>query len=83
MSVLPRPSLSCDRAREWASLRLDGELSQLEGAMLASHVDRCAECRTVVAEIEAFTRSSATPRPCRSAGRSRSRAAMRQCAPPA
>ena len=56
MSVLPRPSLPCDRAREWASLRLDGELSQLEGAMLVSHLDRCATCRTVVAEVEAFTR---------------------------
>jgi predicted anti-sigma-YlaC factor YlaD len=55
MSVLPRPSLPCERAREWASLRLDGELSQLESAMLASHLARCAECHAVVAQTEAFT----------------------------
>jgi predicted anti-sigma-YlaC factor YlaD len=55
MSVLPRPSLPCERAREWASLRLDGELSQLESAMLESHLARCAACHEVVFQTEAFT----------------------------
>ena len=55
MSVLPRPSLPCERAREWASLRLDGELSQLESAMLESHLARCAACYEAVVQTEAFT----------------------------
>ena len=55
MSVLPRPSLPCERAREWASLRLDGELSQLESAMLESHLARCAACNDVVFQTEALT----------------------------
>jgi predicted anti-sigma-YlaC factor YlaD len=55
MSVLPRFSASCDRAREWASLRLDCELSQLEGALLDAHLDRCGDCRAVAAESSAIT----------------------------
>ncbi|MDX6476048.1 MAG: putative zinc-finger, partial [Gaiellaceae bacterium] len=37
----------CARARFWASLRLDGELSELEGALLDAHLARCDECRVV------------------------------------
>lgn len=37
----------CARARFWASLRLDGELSELEGALLDAHLARCAACREV------------------------------------
>jgi predicted anti-sigma-YlaC factor YlaD len=37
----------CERARFWASLRLDGELSELEGALLDAHIARCAGCRAV------------------------------------
>ena len=56
MSVLPRTTgMLCDRAREWASLRLDGELSELEAAMLDGHLERCAACAAAVAEIEAVT----------------------------
>ena len=29
---------TCDRSREWASLRLDGELSELEQALLDAHL---------------------------------------------
>jgi predicted anti-sigma-YlaC factor YlaD len=36
---------NCERARAWASLRLDGELSELEQALLAAHVGRCDACR--------------------------------------
>jgi predicted anti-sigma-YlaC factor YlaD len=39
----------CERARMWASLRLDGELSELEGALLDAHLGRCAECASAVA----------------------------------
>jgi predicted anti-sigma-YlaC factor YlaD len=37
-------SPTCDRAREWASLRLDGEISELEEALLEAHLRRCAAC---------------------------------------
>jgi anti-sigma factor RsiW len=33
----------------WASLRLDGELSELEGALLDAHLGRCADCSAAVA----------------------------------
>src|SRR5262245_58087449 len=52
MAVLPR---SCERARSWISLDLDAELSELEGAMLRSHVDRCAPCATYQSEVTALT----------------------------
>ncbi len=35
----------CDRAREWVSLRLDGELSPLEEELLERHLELCDECR--------------------------------------
>jgi anti-sigma factor RsiW len=35
----------CDRARQWASLRVDGELSELEGALLDKHLEACPACR--------------------------------------
>jgi hypothetical protein len=34
----------CGRARFWASLRIDGELSELEGALLDAHLADCADC---------------------------------------
>lgn len=36
---------TCDRAREWVSLRLDGELSPLEGELLDRHLEACPGCR--------------------------------------
>jgi hypothetical protein len=44
MALQPRPAI-CDRARTWVSLRLDGELSELEEVLLASHLRSCASCR--------------------------------------
>jgi hypothetical protein len=35
----------CERAREWASLRLDDELSVLEEEILERHLDFCEACR--------------------------------------
>jgi predicted anti-sigma-YlaC factor YlaD len=45
----------CERARVWASLRLDGELSELEGALLDAHLARCAGCRAVADGFGAST----------------------------
>ena len=47
--------LVCDRVRAQISLELDGELSQLERAMLTSHLARCTDCRVFEAEVTAFT----------------------------
>jgi anti-sigma factor RsiW len=54
MSVVPR-SVVCDRVRAQISLRLDGELSQLESLMLASHLARCDECTEFEASVVAVT----------------------------
>jgi anti-sigma factor RsiW len=35
----------CERSREWASLRLDGQLSTFESALLDRHLRRCPACR--------------------------------------
>jgi len=45
----------CARARFWGSLRVDGELSQLESALLDAHLESCARCRAVVGGIEQST----------------------------
>jgi predicted anti-sigma-YlaC factor YlaD len=51
----PAPPLVCDRVRAQISLALDGELSQLEHAMLSSHLTRCADCRVYEADVTGFT----------------------------
>ena len=48
-------SPACDRARTWASLDLDGELSELERALLDSHLGRCRLCAAAVLEMRALT----------------------------
>jgi predicted anti-sigma-YlaC factor YlaD len=45
----PIPSDECARASEWASLRLDGQLSDFEEVLLEAHLARCPDCRGVVA----------------------------------
>ena len=47
---------ACERAMQWISLDLDGELSQLEQAALGRHVEACDRCREVASEVSAFTR---------------------------
>ena len=42
----------CERARSWASLRADGELSDLESALLDAHLGRCSSCRTFARDAE-------------------------------
>lgn len=46
----------CDRTREWVALRLDGELSEFETAIMSAHLDRCEECRTFADDVSAITR---------------------------
>lgn len=49
----PVPNTDCDRAREGASARLDGELGQLDQARLEAHLALCAECREFAESIAA------------------------------
>ena len=51
-------SAACDRVRAQISLELDSELSQLERAMVAAHVVRCAGCRAFRTGVTAVTRYS-------------------------
>ena len=46
---------SCERASQWISLQLDGELSQIEQAALGRHLTDCARCRAVSRDVAAFT----------------------------
>jgi len=48
-------TVRCDRARQWASLRVDGELSELEGLMLERHVAGCDSCREWQRRVERTT----------------------------
>jgi hypothetical protein len=48
-------SRQCERARELASLRLDGEISELEEALLRTHQGRCAECDAFARSLGGFT----------------------------
>lgn len=48
-------SRACERARAWAALAPDGELSMLELRLLQSHVERCPGCARVAADIEAIS----------------------------
>jgi predicted anti-sigma-YlaC factor YlaD len=45
----------CARARFWVSLRVDGECSELEDALLDAHLGGCADCRAFVAAALAST----------------------------
>ena len=40
----------CSRARFWVSLRLDAQLSELEGALLDGHLAACPACRAFADE---------------------------------
>jgi predicted anti-sigma-YlaC factor YlaD len=50
MALRPQPH-TCDRAREWVSLRLDDEISELEDALLEAHLRRCGACREYEASV--------------------------------
>jgi hypothetical protein len=50
----------CERARSWASLGLDGELSQVEQALLRAHVGRCAACAEFASDLDGLTQEIRT-----------------------
>jgi predicted anti-sigma-YlaC factor YlaD len=49
--------MHCAETRELVSLELDGELSELESARLQSHLQHCAGCRELRAELGRLTLS--------------------------
>ena len=57
---------SCERARQWVSLRADGELSQLEQARLERHLGACPSCAAAaggLAGVAQLLRSAPLARP--------------------
>src|SRR5512133_3548898 len=63
----PLENRRCERARQWSSLRLDGELSELETALLEQHLEACDSClafdeRLRVTAISLRTTPSEPPR---------------------
>ena len=50
-----RRTTACERAAQWISLELDGELGRLDEAALARHIRRCDRCQSSSLEIGAFT----------------------------
>jgi len=58
--------MECDRTRAQVSLALDGELSQVERALLRAHVGRCTECAAYARDLDGLTqelRSAPLQRP--------------------
>jgi anti-sigma factor RsiW len=53
MTRFPRGVL-CERARSWAALAPDGELSELERKLLDSHLARCASCGRFALQVAAL-----------------------------
>ena len=51
----PRSRLVCERVRSQLSLGLDGELSELERASVAAHLDRCPACQVYERDVDAVT----------------------------
>jgi predicted anti-sigma-YlaC factor YlaD len=45
----------CERARQWISSGLDGELSKFESALLDGHLSGCRACATFMAETRGLT----------------------------
>jgi ferric-dicitrate binding protein FerR (iron transport regulator) len=50
-----RRSSPCERATQWISLSLDGELSELEEAALERHLEGCARCQALSSRVQRFT----------------------------
>jgi Putative zinc-finger len=58
----------CERARAWASLRADDELSELESVLLDEHLGHCLPCRSFAGGAEgvaAALRAARLERPAR------------------
>ena len=50
-----RRTSPCERATQWISLRLDGELSEIETAALERHLDGCPRCAALASRVGGFT----------------------------
>lgn len=50
-------SRTCERARAWSSRQLDGELSEIETAILHRHLRHCEQCAAFVANTARVTQS--------------------------
>ena len=55
MTGFSKFATNCERAREWSSLRLDGELPQLQRAMLRKHLAACPGCTGFDRDLAAAT----------------------------
>jgi predicted anti-sigma-YlaC factor YlaD len=55
----------CERARTWAALQPDGELSSFEQRLLSAHLDRCEPCSAFAQRVDAatFALRTAPPEP--------------------
>jgi len=49
---MTHPMISCDHAQSLVSERLDGALNDTQRAQLDAHLDACADCRAVAADLE-------------------------------
>jgi predicted anti-sigma-YlaC factor YlaD len=49
-------SKTCDRVVSYATLAVDGELSELEQRLVETHIARCADCRAFAHDVETITR---------------------------
>lgn len=54
---------ACDRARQWATADLDGELSRFERVLLSAHLADCPSCREFTAAIGGLTQMLRTAPP--------------------
>jgi predicted anti-sigma-YlaC factor YlaD len=45
----------CERARQWASAAVDGELSTFERVLLEDHLGRCGSCREFSHDVNGMT----------------------------
>jgi hypothetical protein len=43
--------VQCERTRGWASLAVDGELSDFERVLMEAHLESCAECAVFSVEV--------------------------------
>src|SRR5436190_431985 len=50
-----RRATACENAGQWISVRLDGELTELEAAALDRHLERCERCNAYAAELGSMT----------------------------
>jgi len=47
----------CERARQWASTEVDGELSSFERVLLHAHLDACSSCSEFSSTISGLTKA--------------------------